>query len=312
MQSIEEFFIKGLQKSGVCAKLDDDVHTFGFDAFGDSRRWIVALDGFCEDIHFKRSWFSVYEATQKAFLVNISDIIAKNALPKYALLSLVIPRDFTSENIQEIINATKTMCQKFAIQIVGGDNMCGNRLEFHICIFGQAKRVIPRVVKQKGLSIFCTQDRIHGLGESFRTLKYLLANKDFSNTNFKRHTLYRDNLDSMRVHINRFLYPTLRVAFMKRFGKNIKASMDLSDGLLQDVIKLLGGYGMRYSSFLRSMSMGKQKWRLQSGEEYEILFAISPKQKIALHRILKICRIGVLEVGKVTRGKIKTHTKKWH
>ncbi len=311
MRSAEEFFLTSLQKSGVCANLDDDVHTFGLGSFKDSDRWIVALDGFCEDIHFKRVWFSVYGATKKAFLVNLSDIIAKNAVPKYALLSLVIPRDFVSSEIQEIVDATQSVCQEFGMQIVGGDTMRGKRLEFHICIFAQSKRVIPRVARQRGLVVFCTQDRIHKLGGSYRQLTRLLRSGDYTRTKGSERQGLGGKCDSKKIQ-NRFMYPSLRMAFMQIFGKKIQASMDVSDGLLQDLGKLLNGLDIRYSRYFRSLLKSGERWRSQSGEEYEVLFAIAPRERVALCRILRICRLGVLEIGVVKRGKVKAHTKKWH
>ncbi|HIV48709.1 thiamine-phosphate kinase [uncultured Helicobacter sp.] len=312
MQSVEELFLKGLQKSGVCAKLDNDVHIFGLDTFRDSGQWIVALDGFCEDIHFKRAWFSVYEATQKAFLVNLSDIIAKNAVPKYALLSLVIPRDFTPIEIQEIIDATQDICQEFSMQIVGGDTMCGNRLEFHICILAQSKEAIPRIVSQRKLAVFCTQDRIHKIGGSYRRLTHLLRyTRDCAGQDRRKRYRFRDEYSVLKVR-DRFAYPKLRVAFMQIFGKKIRASMDISDGLLEDMSRLLGRFGIAYSGYLRFTLRSGEKWRWQSGEEYEILFAIAPKDRVALHRVLRICRHKAIEIGVVKRGKARVHTKKWH
>lgn len=310
MYSAEEFFLKGLQKSGVCAKLDDDVYIFNPSVLRDSGRWVVALDGFCEDIHFKRAWFSVYEATRKAFLVNLSDIIAKNASPKYALVSLVIPRDFAPSKIQEIINAARAICQEFGMQIVGGDTMRGHRLEFHICILAHSRKVIPRVVKQRGLAVYCTQDRIHKIGGSYRRLTQLLRYTRDSEEQKERQQ-YEPIDNSLKIY-DRFMYPKLRVGFMRIFGKKMKASMDLSDGLLQDIGKLLKGAGIKYERHLGMMCRNRERWRWQSGEEYEILFAISPKDKVALQRVLRICRLEVVKIGKVRRGRVREHTKKWH
>ena len=311
MRSVEELFLKSLQKSGVCARLDDDVHTFDIGSFRDCGQWIVALDGFCEDIHFRRAWFSAYEATKKAFLVNLSDTIAKNAIPKYALLSLVIPRDFLPCEIGEIVDATRDICQEFGVQIVGGDTMRGSRLEFHICIFAHSRRVIPRVVRQRGLAVFCTQDRIYKLGGSYRQLMRLLRSREYVNLKELGRDGFKGKCAFKKAH-NRFMYPRLRAAFMRIFGKKMRASMDLSDGLLQDMGKLAKGFDIRYSRHLKSLLSGGEKWRCQSGEEYEILFAIAPSERVAMRRVLRICRLEALEIGVVKRGKMRAHTKKWH
>ena len=53
---------------------------------------LYSMDAFFEDTHFKREWMSMEQIGQKAMLVNISDAIAMNAKPKYALVTLSLPQ----------------------------------------------------------------------------------------------------------------------------------------------------------------------------------------------------------------------------
>ena len=55
------------------------------------RELLIATNGFCEHIHFKREWLRLDEIAHKAMLVNLSDILAMNATPKYALFSITLP-----------------------------------------------------------------------------------------------------------------------------------------------------------------------------------------------------------------------------
>jgi len=64
--------------------------------------YIYSMDGFFEGVHFKREWMSLSQIARKAMIVNISDAIAMSAKPKYALVTLSIPKDFTKKEIDEV------------------------------------------------------------------------------------------------------------------------------------------------------------------------------------------------------------------
>lgn len=331
-QSIEEFFITSLQRSGVCAKLDDDVFVFrgGISSFintkqssyfkslttkplGKNYNIVSATDGFCEDIHFKRDWFSPYMLAYKAFLVNISDFVAKNATPTFALISLVIARDMKKSQIQEIVSGLGDVCKKFHIKIVGGDTMLGDKLAFHITLFGTANKPIPRYCQKNSL-LFCTQGHA-GIGFSLKVLRSLLRFKPTQNyfSKNKERVLNDSNINYTDAQ-NRFYFPSPRVHFMKFFGKYIHASMDISDGLLEDIPKLLSNSNVTIipSKAFYKLKNGAQKWRIQSGEEYEILFCIRAKYRNTLKRIALKTRTKILFLGKLKRGKCHFHSQKWH
>ena len=56
---------------------------------------VYSADAFCENIHFKREWMSLKQIAAKAVTVNVSDAVAMNATPKYALVTIAIPKAFT-------------------------------------------------------------------------------------------------------------------------------------------------------------------------------------------------------------------------
>ena len=49
--------------------------------------YVYSNDAFFENVHFQKDWFTLKQIARKAMLVNISDAIAMNAKPKYALLN---------------------------------------------------------------------------------------------------------------------------------------------------------------------------------------------------------------------------------
>ncbi|MBR2148997.1 MAG: thiamine-phosphate kinase, partial [Campylobacter sp.] len=63
---------------------------------------VYSKDMFVEDIHFKSHWLSPKQIGKKAMIVNLSDAIAMNATPKYALLGLGLPKNLSNKYIKEL------------------------------------------------------------------------------------------------------------------------------------------------------------------------------------------------------------------
>ncbi len=59
---------------------------------------LYSMDAFFEDTHFKREWMSIAQIGRKAMLINLSDAIAMNAQPQYALVTVSIPKDMTEDS----------------------------------------------------------------------------------------------------------------------------------------------------------------------------------------------------------------------
>ena len=82
----------------------------------------------------------------------------------------------------------------------------------------------------------------------------------------------REDLRAKISKNSRFVRPVLRDKFFYKAAKFISAAMDISDGLAQDLPRLLeaSGVGARWTA-------RPSEAALQSGEEYEILFSFAPK-----------------------------------
>ncbi len=83
--------------------------------------YVYSKDAFFENVHFQSSWMSYYQVARKAMLVNISDAVAMNAKPKYALLSVAMPNSITKSQMRELASGFKDVATEFGIEIIGGD-----------------------------------------------------------------------------------------------------------------------------------------------------------------------------------------------
>ena len=97
----------------------------------------ISTDTLVEDVHFSFKYMNVFEVAKKAMLVNISDILASGAIPKYAQIALSgkLNKKFT-ENFYKGI---EEVAKEYDVEIIGGDLTGGDKISITITIFGDAK-----------------------------------------------------------------------------------------------------------------------------------------------------------------------------
>ena len=222
----------------------------------------VSQDAFFEDVHFKRAWMSLYEIGRKAMLVNLSDAVAMNAMPRYALLTVAMPKEMTRAEMAELARGLRETAERHGVRIVGGDTVANVKLDISVTILAECPRPLRRTGIREG-DLLAHTGR---LGTVARDLVKLLKGHPVSPA-------------------SRFRRPTVRTAFMRRAAPHLHAAMDISDGLFTDLRRLheANGLGFRFMKPIpRSIGC--------SGEEYELLIAFAPRELQALRRIARATR----------------------
>lgn len=262
---------------------------FGSQSIGDDGavigKTVYSKDLFCEDIHFKRSWMGLEQIAQKSMLVNISDAIAMNAKPRFALIGIVIPKSFTCKELKALASGFEAVAKAYGIEIIGGDTTAGTKLMISVTIVSKTQKPLLRKNAKVGDLVAFTGR----LGDSYKDLTRLLRGGQVG-------------------FGSRFVTPKLSDAFMKQTGGFLHAGMDISDGLSKDLSRLLqasGGFGIRwYRHFSKRI--------LCSGEEYELLFTFSPKDKKRLLKKAKQTRTKITIIGNIKRGRYRCPCKEHH
>lgn len=245
---------------------------------------VYSVDAFFEDVHFKRKWMSLKQIAQKAMLVNISDAIVMNAIPKYALLSIAIPKSFTNKELKELASGFKSVAKKYNIKIIGGDTICNNKLDISITIISKTKKPVLRVGAKKDHLFAYTGT----LGSCKKDLELLLANKKVAKK-------------------SKFLKPKLNASFFYEISKYVSCALDISDGLFFELERLSKANKVSFEFFKEiSKEIGC------SGEEYEILFSFSPKNKEKIEKIAKKHKVKLNIFAKAIKGKYKCECKGHH
>lgn len=235
---------------------------------------VYSMDAFFEGVHFKREWMSLSQIARKAMLVNISDAIAMNAKPLYALVTLSLPKNITTDDIDEILLALHKVAKEYNCEIIGGDTIAGERLDFSITIISETQNALTRKGLEEGDLLAYTGV----LGESKKDLNRLFKGEKIAET-------------------SRFIAPMLRQEFISQARPYLSVGMDISDGLYCDTNKLLEYNNIGFEPLIEiSDEVGL------SGEEYEMLVGFKEENLESIQKIANELKLPLTVYAKVANN----------
>jgi thiamine-monophosphate kinase len=237
---------------------------------------LATCDVQVEGIHFIRGRTSPRDLGRKALAINLSDIASAAGTPRFALVSLGLPRGLEAEFVDELYAGLREEAEGFGVDIVGG-NISGTRQGVFIDIFllGEAERgkVALRSGARPGDAILVTGS----LGDAAAGVE-LLLNPGLSTT-AGYGEIARSRRDSPR--------PRVREGRLLGSTGLVGAMTDLSDGLAGDLGHICekSGVGARLSAAslpvaaenrALALAAGRDEWHfaLHGGEDYELLFTL--------------------------------------
>lgn len=251
---------------------------------------LITKDLLVEDIHFKTSTYSFSDIGYKSAIVNISDLISKGATPTNAFIGLSIPKNI---NYNDIINWYKGFikaCKKYNIAISGGDTT-SSRKHFFISVTLLGKAQKNKMILRSGAEVNDYVYVLGNLGESSLGLE-MLTNKNITN-NIHHAT---------RIHLRPIIFYEKWFEIIN--NKKINASIDISDGLMQDAshiakksnVKIIINKDSNWKYVNSEYKKAENKWAmlkhiLSGGEDYAILF--TTKEKIEEEK--NLIKIGYVE-----------------
>lgn len=122
--------------------LPQQVHGIGDDAAVIERHGecdVITKDLLIEDQHFRLRYYTPQQLAKKALHVNLSDIAAMGATPRYIFLGLGIPQSLSPDWLTEFLHHFKIACQHANVYLLGGDTTHSpNGLFISITAIGQA------------------------------------------------------------------------------------------------------------------------------------------------------------------------------
>lgn len=272
IENIKSAF-KGFNSQADILGIGDDCAVLPQDA---SMEMLVSTDMLVEGSHFLLEDISPYELGWKSAAVNISDIAAMGGSPIASFLSFALPSSLTDEFVKEFVEGYKDISVKFACPLLGGDTcLSPDRLCINVAVLGQcAKNESRKRSMAMPGDLICVSSY---LGDSAAGLDIIL-NKA------------RTGADYEPSLINAHYRPYPRVELGQKLRSFVNAMMDISDGLASDLRHIVRASGVNaeidcdaipVSDSLKSYCLANDKdplkFALEGGEDYELLFTVSPE-----------------------------------
>ena len=290
---IKNYFQKLSNKSPSALNLNDDVF------FDKKKKLVVSVDTYIEGNHFIN--FKKPELVIKKIIrSSISDLICKGVQPKYYFISgSGNKKSFSKSNLSKISKALNEEQNKYKIFLSGGDTVFSNKLSFTIISIGFANDIIYRNKARINDDIYVSGN----LGDSYLGL-LILKNKIKLN-----HLL-------SKYFTNQYYKPNLQIKLTPHIKKFANTSIDISDGLLTDLDKMINDQKLSYKLYLEEVPISKNLRKIidlkklskinyiSNGDDYQVLFT-APKdmrgiiRKICIKNRIKLTKIGlILGAGK--------------
>lgn len=271
------------EDEAVRAGIADDAAVY---RIGDGRVHVLTTDALIEGIHFDRTFTPMEHLGFKAMSVNVSDVVAMNATPRYATVALGIPQQVPVEALAQLYEGIRQACKAYGMAVVGGDTTAAHHFTLSITVVGEAEEgdIVYRRGARPGDVLCVTGD----LGASFAGLKALVENREQLREAGEED--FQPNLDRFQYVIQRHLAPPAQLKAIRDWaehGITPHALIDISDGLASEVNHLCEASGTGALVYGAKLPIAEETidaaahfgedvnvYALFGGEDYELLFAL--------------------------------------
>ena len=274
---------------------------------------LVTTDMLMEGVHFDLTYIDLQHLGWKSAMVNISDIFAMNGTPRQMTVSMALSKRFTVEDMEQFYSGLRMACDKWGVDIVGGDTTSSyTGLAISITCIGEARK--EDIVYRNGAretDLICVSG---DLGAAYMGLQLLerekavyyeqynelqkkiadaKANGDsqkLSALNSQLSTLATPDFAGKEYLLQRQLKTEARgdiIQHLREAGIRPTAMMDISDGLSSELMHICkqSGTGCRIfekqipidyqtAVMAEEMNMNVTTCALNGGEDYELLFTV--------------------------------------
>ncbi len=289
---IKNYFSKISKKNKSALNLNDDVF------FDKKKGIIISVDTYnlgCHFINFKYPDLVI----KKILRSSISDLICKGVLPKfYFIAGSGNNKTFSKKNLSLISKSLKQEQNKYNISLCGGDTTFSNKLSFTITSLGYSKKIIYRNKALITDDIYVTGD----LGDSFMGLQILKKKIKVSKELTKYFT-------------QKYYLPDIQIKLTKKLLKFANSSIDLSDGLIDDLSKLINNQSLSFILYENKIPISKNLLKItkmktmkkiklvSNGDDYQILFTASKIKSRIIAQTSKNLGIKISKIGKICSNK---------
>ena len=268
---------------------------------------LVTTDMLMEGVHFDLTYIDLQHLGWKSAMVNISDIFAMNGTPRQMTVSLALSKRFTVEDMEQFYSGLRMACDKWGVDIVGGDTTSSyTGLAISITCIGEARK--EDIVYRNGAretDLICVSG---DLGAAYMGLQLLEREKAVyyqmveeakrkatsgsvpSGSSARAITDFQPEFSGKEYLLQRQLKTEARGDIIQRLheaGIRPTAMMDISDGLSSELMHICkqSHVGCRIfekqipidyqtAVMAEELNMNVTTCALNGGEDYELLFTV--------------------------------------
>jgi thiamine-monophosphate kinase len=257
---------------------------------------LITTDMLMEGVHFDLTYIDLQHLGWKSAMVNISDIFAMDGTPRQLTVSLALSKRFTVEDMEQFYSGLRMACDKWGVDIVGGDTTSSyTGLAISITCIGEARK--EDIVYRNGAhetDLICVSG---DLGAAYMGLQLLEREKavyyqmvDEAKKNGKAVPDFQPDFAGKEYLLQRQLKTEARgdiINKLREAGIRPTAMMDISDGLSSELMHICkqSGVGCRIfekqipidyqtAVMAEELNMNVTTCALNGGEDYELLFTV--------------------------------------
>lgn len=262
---------------------------------------LVSTDAMVEGVHFDMTYTPLKHLGHKACVINFSDIYAMNGTPKQITITISASNRFSVEALEELYSGIHLACEKYNVDIVGGDTCSSSSgLFISITVIGEVEE--DRIVKRSGAKpndLLCVTG---DLGGAYAGLLVLEREK----VTYQANPNFQPDFSTYEYILERQLKPEAQKETIEWFKENdvLPSSMiDISDGLASETLHLCKSSDVGCELYIEKLPIDYQTVKtleefkivpdvgaLNGGEDYELLFTADQKDfdKIKTNENIKV------------------------
>lgn len=290
-QLIEKYFKPLTNSCKASQNLADDVAKISLKK---DKELIISKDVFVEDVHFLRA-DGGFKIASKLLRTNLSDLASSGAKPLHYMLGFSKNEHTDEKFLREFSRGLKSVQDQSELCLIGGDTIKSEKLFFSVTIFGIAKKgkILSRNQAQEGDLIFVSGT----IGDAFLARCF--------------------NASKLQ---ERHFFPTPRINLGKKLleKKLSRCAIDVSDGLIADLNHICAASKLNAEIHLNSVpiSAAAQKFLqknsqikitdlISGGDDYELIFAVNPKNRKKVAALSKSLDLDLTCIGEFKKSSAK-------
>lgn len=256
---------------------------------------VVAVDTFVEYVHFSKDTMEPFHIGYRVLAANISDIAAMGATPAFYLVSIVIPKHSSTQELNEIFRGMRSLADRYKMDLIGGDTVSGKEMSISVTVIGYVPKNKARYrgdAREDDI-VFVTGT----LGDSQAGFHILNNPGEYCDVAY---------------YVEKHRMPIPQIEFAQRIqGMTRIALNDISDGIGNESAEIAEASQVSihlYEDKLPTTSSFRQfppelqtKWKLFGGEDFELVGTVAKPNWNSVQEAAIKTGVRVTEIGYVSQ-----------